>query len=558
MVSIRLVSVFFFLLSVLFSPIMASGAAVAESNQDENTNEVERLREACNSIVVLVENFQANPACDPAAQQCIEELSTKLRKMVGTSASGDKESASDRVGHTSKVEGVTSRKPADQCKVESASASLSSSTVTDTRRKGTSSDSARNSRRSYRRRDRRRHSRSDSEMSLSSDLSSDSSSAYRSRRREKKRLTRRGHPASEDKPVSVNHLSQFFSRMDNRTMPKPEKYDLASGQPLKEFLSTFEEYCLNNYRGSKSLWTSELERFLEGSIHEAYLVLRVPGDSYSSIKKKLVKWCKDSQDVIRKDTLRKFEKAQFKPQESLRLYAARLERAFRLAYPSRNVEKSKTLRHKFMLTVPKTFRKHLATAQSIRKMNGQELTWSNVLSLASEQDAQRGLSDTVEEPEEIEVLSCAPPRRSVSLGRTGAPSDTRDAPRPFQFSPTAQDFQPSGNRNTGAARRSASAHPAGRQWRGSFFETRTCNYCKLVGHVKANCRRLNQLCLACGSADHRIATCPHRRVLSSAVDSLSGPPTVKPKTRVSFGPNVNQSTAMACPPTSQDLRTSLN
>jgi len=337
-----------------------------------------------------------------------------------------------------------------------------------------------------------------------------------------------------------------LARLDNRTVPKPDNYDVASGQSFPEFLKTFEDYCRNNFRGSSTLWTSELGRFLEGSIHKAYIALRVPGDCYEAIKRKLLKWYKDSHDVISHDTMKRFEKAQMKLHESLWLYATRLERAFRLAYPSRNVEYSKTLRRKFIGTVSKSFRKHLTTAQSIRRMNGQDLTWSNILSLSSEQDAQANVTDTAEEPEEIEVLACAPPlvsdpsRRSMSLGRAHDSHQTKGNSKPFQFSSAAQEFHPSSDvRNSGAFNRSASAHPLSRSSFRSSTGGRTCYYCKRVGHVKANCRRLNGLCLACGSADHRIAACPHRQTLASMISSQT-PTASSPRPRVTFSSNVNR------------------
>ena len=39
-----------------------------------------------------------------------------------------------------------------------------------------------------------------------------------------------------------------------------------------------------------------------------------------------------------------------------------------------------------------------------------------------------------------------------------------------------------------------------------------CRYCHRMGHTIANCRKLLNQCLACGSTDHFIASCPERSV----------------------------------------------
>ena len=38
-----------------------------------------------------------------------------------------------------------------------------------------------------------------------------------------------------------------------------------------------------------------------------------------------------------------------------------------------------------------------------------------------------------------------------------------------------------------------------------------CNYCQNLSHTQQNCRKANGLCLACGSSDHSMKSCPHKR-----------------------------------------------
>jgi len=39
-----------------------------------------------------------------------------------------------------------------------------------------------------------------------------------------------------------------------------------------------------------------------------------------------------------------------------------------------------------------------------------------------------------------------------------------------------------------------------------------CNYCQKPDHARQNCRMADELCLACGSGDHSLGECPHRRM----------------------------------------------
>jgi len=52
-----------------------------------------------------------------------------------------------------------------------------------------------------------------------------------------------------------------------------------------------------------------------------------------------------------------------------------------------------------------------------------------------------------------------------------------------------------------------------------------CNYCQKPGHTQQNCRRANGLCLVCGSRDHSVEACPHRRmgIANQTMPALPGP-----------------------------------
>ena len=274
--------------------------------------------------------------------------------------------------------------------------------------------------------------------------------------------------------ATMDTLVQALSRLDVRRAPRPGKFEMTSGRPFGFFLKEFEEYCENSFRGCSSSWSSELESFLSGTILKAYQALHIPGEPYDNIKSKLMDWCQEHRSTV-SDKIRKlFEKSKINPGESLRLYAARLERDFIIAYPSKGVQMSQAFQKRFMETVPKSFQKHVFSVKSFLKMQGLKLE------LASAYDAENGgVDSTVElESEHPEVWVSASPASFVS----NRSSNTE----------TTGKGQSESKRQT------------------QVFDSRTCHFCGRKGHVKSTCWRFNNKCLACGSDEHKVSTCPTR------------------------------------------------
>lgn len=292
----------------------------------------------------------------------------------------------------------------------------------------------------------------------------------------------------------MDKMMQAFARFDTRSVPKPEPFNLASGQPFPDFLVLFEEYCQTTFKGSNTLWVSEFGRLLEGPIQEAFTALRVPGDSYKKIKNKLLKWCEESKENLVEQIRKKFEKTKMQPGESLRLFAARLESAFRLAYPHRDPIKSGTLRRKFLQTIPRSFRKQLSTAKSLMLMQGKDLAWQDILHLASRQDLDGESSDYQSAADLPSVWVSAAP-----VGEISTPRDKKYLTR-SRLTPPAR----------GGTFRDENV-------RSQRDDSRTCYHCHRTGHIKSECRELNNLCFACGSKDHRIARCPRRANMFSGM-----------------------------------------
>lgn len=304
-----------------------------------------------------------------------------------------------------------------------------------------------------------------------------------------------GIPCRPSEQVSTKQLVLALNRLDQRLVPKPDTFDSTTGQSFDIFLKSFEEYCTNTFRGSSSLWVSELGRFLKGEMLSAYNSLKVPGDSYKTVVGKLRKWRRDSRESYQTEARQRFAKSKMLPGEGFRLYAARLEKTYRLAYPRRDVETSRTLREKFLETIPKSFRKQLKTALSLCvTMKGGKMPWAQFLALASRQDAEHEESDTdrvIKEDDSVWVNTYSPTVTSTSGPQRYYQKSSEKWPNP----PTMK--------------RSTTGTHAGNLEN----QDKTCHYCHKVGHIQQECRRRLGLCLVCGSPDHRISACPKRRTL---------------------------------------------
>lgn len=340
--------------------------------------------------------------------------------------------------------------------------------------------------------------------------------------------------------LSIESVLQALSRLDNRSVPKPERFDSRSGQDFNQYLRTFEEYCQFTFRGGSTLWIGELGRLLEDDdeMHSVFEALKVPGDTYASLKQKLLRWRQDTWEVLEAQTKSRFTKSYMQPGETLRLYAAKLEKSFRLAYPQRNIEHSRTLRQKYSDTVPRSFAKVIHSARSMHKsLMDREIMWKDILALASQHDAAGDL--VKETPEEIQLnysQNYGQPgsvvRRSVTPYYSG---DVHMDERPSRYDvwQNSAQNQAAGHRfgsvparppfanatNTPNQRPVSVSRDAARN-PGSSGDP-TCFYCDKPGHMKSQCWRFLKLCLICGSDQHFIAGCDKRRRASDLQTSTA-------------------------------------
>lgn len=590
-------------LGAMAKPYEAIAAAPpVESGNEKATQEVTAIRESCEYISGVLGNFNSNLNQLPLeAQYCVKELNKKIEKLIL------RDSNSAAVGGAKPKLGMAAAR-ISQNKIGMAclSGKLSDeSEVCETRQKtkyektkktdssysklrrlktvnpdhvtsydGDSSDFA-GSRTSIRKKYRKtkvRKARHKSRIAVDSESSGGEllsepvqEGKYLKRRKERKRSHQTHNTYSDSSESSAEESSgerqpkyesgrrgyisgkmvvQALQQLDHRSVPKPEKFDLSAGCSFKHFLSAFEEYCSHTFRGSSSLWVSELGRFLSGEMLGAYEVLKVAGDDYRTIKKKLLGYVKDSRETYEINAKERFAQAKKGHEETYRLYGARLEKLFRVAYPHRRIGSSTTLKRKFLSSVPKGFRKQMRTAQSICKtMNKVELTWENILSLASRHDADHDASDTAPESERDKtwVNSChslpqQPNSWEISEVNLSRPTFRSLDPRNQALTGKSGKEQRSPTFYNRRATDDYADYNHPESVRRSEQAVKTCNHCQKIGHLVKDCRRRLGLCLVCGSSDHYIASCPNRRTLP--LNGL-GSQQQQPQQRVSIQDNAH-------------------
>ena len=296
-----------------------------------------------------------------------------------------------------------------------------------------------------------------------------------------------------------------LEKLDLRTVPAPEPFDRSSGESFSAFLLLFEDYCRHSFRGSQTLWVAELGRHLVGEMHRAFLAHKASGDSYDEVKNKLLSWYKESKKRREAGSRAAFCRASIGMEESVRLYAARLENLYRRAFPQGRVESSRTLLDKFLKSVPRKYKKQIKSALSqAQAFNSRSLGWSQVVKLVGGlEEALASEKSSDEEPSSWSVMRSSV--RQASVGQREAAT---------QYNPGGEDLQPSNScpreLSQSAERREPIFQSVGFGERERQLAT-VCHFCRKLGHFQRDCRRKNGLCLVCGSGDHQVASCPQRQ-----------------------------------------------
>ena len=246
--------------------------------------------------------------------------------------------------------------------------------------------------------------------------------------------------------------------------------------------------------------------------------MRSPGESYASIKTKLIRWSNDRVEVTQQDVKARFSNASMKSDEAPSLFAVRLEKLYRAAYPRKNLEYNATLRTKYFDSVSSDFRNQLVSARAMSlTLTNSEIGWLTIKSLACRSETDKKKTSSANKQQSSDVWVIQPKPNSTPEGRHGccncetavggpAVTDTRS-----RLPGSLRDRARSRDASTDHRRESRSGERVDRPRGGSRSPFIRCSYCDISGHDERSCWRKSGRCLACGSDRHRIADCSQRR-----------------------------------------------
>ena len=341
----------------------------------------------------------------------------------------------------------------------------------------------------------------DSEGPDSSDSKSDCSKV---KPKNEKRLAMK-----KPKETNGNNDLGRCSTLLMRQAPRMQSCDESSGIDLKYYLEEFEVYCRQNFNGLPRFWKGELESKLSGETLQAYHTFNSVEDSWETLVKKLSKWYSEQKVARRSKFIEKFDELQHAKRESLFMLATRIEKTFKVAYPDKSVDSSKTLRNKFISCMPSHYRHMFESYVVNRKMKNKRVQWESLKKMArvyeaEKHDKDKKAKEKEKEKEEI-VISVGSSDRFRSHERKPYHQErrypSRDSSRNrVSFRLPAQRPQ---KKENGNRQRSSSFSPR--------KSSLTCYHCRRPGHVIADCRVKHNLCFSCGGSDHLIRDCREKR-----------------------------------------------
>lgn len=363
----------------------------------------------------------------------------------------------------------------------------------------------------------------------SSESNSDSSSNKRKSKKKKKTSRKKR-----------DNLAEMLRKLDNRQVPKQEKFNEDDGQDLKKYLEKFDRYCIDNFKGDKDFWIGELERHLCGKTLENFKALKCYGDSYEVVKKKLISWYKDEKELRKNKYREKFKRAKPKSGETLFMFSNRLEGLFKLAYSKLNVETSNTLMAQFQASVSKRNRELIRTQIIAYKIKDKKMKWTalkkwaRVVDVEREKEKQEGsTSSDIEtvKPKEIIINLSKIKKGKDSKSKQIIDDDETDTNNQINYSNQvvtttanqneirnqqkkfSQNVQKTNQYNYQPQKQTNQINPyqnneVKKFFPNSYSQIKVCNICNRFGHIPKYCRLRLNTCFICGNENHFMRNCP--------------------------------------------------
>ena len=401
-----------------------------------------------------------------------------------------------------------------------------------------------------------------SSSSNQEDVNEESESEVESKRlvQTKKKMKGKTEVKKKVEVEDKSFLEILAEKIDNRKVPVQGKYDEDSGESLQDYLKRFEKYSEDNVRGDAQFWIDELEERLTGETLKVFKATKDVGDTYQSLKEKLVLWYDDMKSMRKKKAKSLFEKSTYNSDDSLYLYSTKLEKFYKRAYPNSNVEKSCLLNEKYMKTIPRRTKEKLLEKQFNDKLNNVRTRWSSIQKFARYSDVwkETKVSDESDEKESTKeifinvntvesqtnslakksniqveydqnnkrfyisnpnLLNIKPPEVQFTYEGSRQRNQS-DKPRFFHNSSTKNGDHDKNERNKNGdhyRRNYMAGDEGGKQTHHSRFSLpprnngKSCYRCGRMGHLISQCyARKPQTCYTCGQQGHISTNCRRR------------------------------------------------
>ena len=356
---------------------------------------------------------------------------------------------------------------------------------------------------------------------------------------------------SEETEETVTNTSEEDSDLEvNRTVllretPKISKFVIGGRKTIADFFDEYEKYCREKYGESRQFWAKNLGEFLSGRLAKCCETFQGDGDvKYDVVKQRVIATVERMKGSVRYRKKNDFVDARMGVNETVDMYAHRLETLARKKFGDEGINENKELLRKFIATVPEKVAARVnAKRKEISTYSKTRMKWNDVLELV--EDERLDGSDDVyrvrinedgnvnsKHSKSYRDMLCAPvdvmeeflneyygTRKGNERGR----SLSRDGRNVY----VANDRSASRNRENGwitvgrrgqngqherSVSRGRSQSVNGRYNRGNGMNgnqrVQKCYRCDRPGHVMSNCRWKLGACFKCGKTDHKIKDCP--------------------------------------------------
>src|SRR5678816_217993 len=183
-------------------------------------------------------------------------------------------------------------------------------------------------------------------------------------------------------------LTQLLKNSQKLKVVDPGKFKYESEQDLLVYLADFEAYCSLHYPNAHHQWLRLLGRQLEGKFLNIYREIIKDNREYFSVRDNLVCWYRDEERKKKEYRIQKYHAAHRYPNESIKMFALRLERLASQAYPGYDMRDHDSLRIAFLCSLPPYIETFVRQYIKMMELDGySRAPWENIVNFADSLDS---------------------------------------------------------------------------------------------------------------------------------------------------------------------------